>query len=457
MKSFHKRVQEALEDKDLHGNLTTGTRQARQSRADAFEWMRSEGLDTEGMRDEAHRVKMEILDDLDVWVDRLEQSVVSNGGVVYRASTAESACEYVLQIAKDNDVDSVVKSKSMVTEEIDLNERLLEAGLDVVETDLGEYIIQLAGERPSHIVAPAIHKSLHDVADLYHEQFGTDRSMSAAQLTAWTRRRLRPKFLDADMGISGANFAIAETGTLVIVENEGNARLTTSVPRIHVAVTGIEKVIRSWDDLQALLPLLPASATGQQVTSYVSFLNGPRLSEETEGPEQFHLILLDNGRKEIHDDPDFREALACIRCGACLNACPVYSQIGGHAYGGVYQGPIGAVITPHMQGIKVAGELPFASSLCSACADACPVKIDIPTLLIRQRDRINRQDHSLVSFEKWAFRLWSWFAIRPVIYRRVARLVSLGIKWKFSSVQLERKSFLEEWNSLKNSKKQRVN
>ena len=454
MKSFTERVEEALANPGLQRALTSGTRLARQNRADAFEWMRSEGLDTEQMRESAHRIKMEILGDLDRWLDRLEESVVVNGGVVHRAGTAGEACDYILRVADDNHVRSVVKSKSMVTEEIDLNERFEGAGIEVLETDLGEYIIQLAEERPSHIVAPAIHKSLSDVAELYHNLFGTDRDMTAAELTAWTRRRLRPRFLDADMGVSGANFAIADTGTLVIVENEGNVRLATSVPRIHVAVTGIEKVIRSWSDLAVLLPLLPTSATGQRITSYVSFLNGPRRPGESEGPEQFHLILLDNGRREIHRDPVFREALACIRCGACLNSCPVYGDIGGHAYGWVYQGPIGAVITPHLRGIEAAGELPFASSLCGACMDACPVKIDIPSLLIHQRDRINREDRRRAPFEWWAFRLWSWFAVRPRMYRRGARLARRLVTWKLPVLRPAKKSFLEQWNSSKNSKKQ---
>ena len=453
MKSFKERVGEALTNTGLQSSLKSGTRQARQSRANAFEWMREEGWDTEQMRETAHRIKIEILEDLDCWLDQLEENVIANNGVVYRAATAVEACDYTLRFANDHHVRSVVKSKSMVTEEIDLNERFEDAGIEVLETDLGEYIIQLAQERPSHIVAPAIHKSLADVAELYHSLFGTDREMTAAELTAWTRKRLRPKFLEADMGVSGANFAIADTGTLVIVENEGNARLATSVPRIHVAITGIEKVIRSWTDLQTLLPLLPTSATGQKITSYVSFLNGPRRTGESEGPEEFHLILLDNGRREIHSDPVFREGLACIRCGACLNACPVYGQIGGHAYGSVYQGPIGAVITPHLQGIEAAGELPFASTLCGACMDACPIKIDIPSLLIHQRHRINREDPVRRPFERYIFRIWSWLAVRASIYRRVARFGRPLVKWKLPILRWEKKSFLEQWSSSKNLKK----
>ncbi len=450
--SLKKRVRRALEDSQLQHAMSSGTRQVRRSRAEAFEWLEASGMDTDRKRDEAHAIKMEILDDLDTWVDRLEASVIGNGGKVYRAATAEAACDYILGLARDNEVRSVVKSKSMVTEEIDLNARFEEAGVEVVETDLGEYIIQVAGERPSHIVAPAIHKSREDVANLYHDRFGTDKGLDAHGLTGWTRRKLRPSFLDADMGVSGANFLIAETGTLVIVENEGNARLTTSVPRIHVAVTGIEKVIRTWADLEVLLPLLPASATGQKITSYVSFLNGPRRSGETDGPEEFHLVLLDNGRANMQSDVLMREALACIRCGACLNACPVYSHIGGHAYGWVYQGPIGSVLAPVMQGEAAADELPFASSLCGACLDACPVKIDIPSLLIRSRNRINRKGNHRFSFERWMFRVWSWMAVRPRIYRFAAFLMRPVLS-RFQSVpDVSERSFVQQWNASGNSK-----
>ena len=450
--SFKDRARRALEDSKLRHALRSGTRQVRRSRAGAFEWLEASGMDTEAMRDEAHRIKMEILDDLDTWVDRLVASVVGNGGKVYRAATAEAACDYIIDLAREKQVRSVVKSKSMVTEEIDLNVRFEDAGVEVVETDLGEYIIQIAGERPSHIVAPAIHKSREDVADLYHERFGTEPGLDAAELTAWTRRKLRSSFLEADMGVSGANFAIAETGTLVIVENEGNARLTTSLPRIHVAVTGMEKVIRSWEDLAVLLPLLPASATGQKITSYVSFLNGPRRSGETDGPEEFHLVLLDNGRSKMQADVLMREALACIRCGACLNACPVYSHVGGHAYGWVYQGPIGSVLAPMMQGEAGADQLPFASSLCGACLDACPVKIDIPSLLIRSRNRINEKVGLGHTFERWMFRLWSWMAVRPRIYRFAALLMRPAVAWFQPVPDLPERSFIAQWNTSRNSK-----
>jgi L-lactate dehydrogenase complex protein LldF len=252
------------------------------------------------------------------------------------------------------------------------------------------------------------------------------------------------------MGVTGANFAIADTGTLVIVENEGNARLTTTIPRTHIAVMGIEKVIRSWEDLSVLLPLLPPSATGQKITSYVSLLNGPRRQAETDGPEEFHLVLLDNGRRKLHADQDLREALACLRCGACLNACPVYGHIGGHTYDWVYPGPIGAVIGPAMRGLHVAGELPFASSLCGACLDACPVKIDLPRLLIRLRNDVNQ---TAPPFERWSFRLWGALARRPVLYQMVLSWLRPFAARVQPALSPAAKSFIQQWKESKHSKR----
>lgn len=450
MTPFRDRVQRVLENPHLQAAYAFGTRQGRLNRASAFAWMGEQGMQPEQIRDQAHQIKMETLDQLDLWLDRLEASVRANGGKVYRAETAHDACQYVLDLAKARGVRSVVKSKSMATEEIELNEWFHHAGIEVLETDLGEFIIQMAREKPSHIIVPAIHKSKQDVARLFNQLFGSDENLSPAELTAVARQKLRSKFLTADMGITGANFAIAETGTLVIVENEGNIRLTTTIPRVHVAVMGLEKVIRSWADLQVLLPLLPASATGQKITSYVSFLNGPRRSGETDGPEEFHLVLLDSGRRKVHADRELREALACVRCGACLNACPVYSHIGGHAYGWVYPGPIGAIIGPALRGLDVAGELPFASSLCGACLDACPVKIDIPKLLIRLRNDVNQ---TRPPFERWAFRMWGTVARYPQIYRLVASWLRGRVRYFMPAVENPRKSFVEQWNESRNSKK----
>jgi L-lactate dehydrogenase complex protein LldF len=335
----------------------------------------------------------------------------------------------------------------MMTEEIELNRALEAAGVEAVETDLGEYIIQLAGERPSHIIAPAIHKTRGDVADLFTEKLGVERTEEIEMMTALARRVLRERFARAQMGITGANFAIAETGTIVLVENEGNIRLTTSLPRTHVALMGIEKVIPRLEDLAVFLRLLPRSASGQQMSAYVSFLTGGGRARDEEGPDELHVIILDNGRTQMLADHHLRESLYCIRCGACLNVCPVYQKIGGHAYGWIYPGPIGAVVTPQLVGRDVAGDLPFASSLCGACRDACPVKINLPDMLLRLRHEIKERGgerdpgashragvSALVKIkkrvarmaERAAFKVWAAAMKTPSRYRRAARLARLS-------------------------------
>ena len=276
----------------------------------------------------------------------------------------------------------------MVSEEIRLNHALADIGVEAVETDLGEYIIQLAQETPFHIIAPAMHKTRQDVSHLFADKIDRPNLVEIEDMAKAARETLREKFLQADMGITGANFLVAETGTLVIVTNEGNGRVCTSVPRIHVALTGMEKVIPSLEDLAVFLRLLPRAATGQRMTSYVSFISGPRRSQDEDGPEEFHLVIVDNGRSRLLRDPELRESLYCIRCGACLNVCPVYRKVGGHAYGWVYPGPIGAVISPVLVGLREAKDLPYASSLCGACREVCPVKINIPHMLLRLRSRL---------------------------------------------------------------------
>ena len=275
----------------------------------------------------------------------------------------------------------------MVTEEIALNERLEQAGVEPVETDLGEYVIQMAGETPFHIIAPAIHKTRQDFGKLFSDKLGVEYEEDPEKLTKIARKALREKFWQADMGITGVNFAVAETGTIVVVENEGNGRLSTSLPPIHVAVMGMEKVIPTLEDLSVFLTLLPRSATGQKASGYVSFITGPRRPGEVDGPEEFHLVILDNGRSRILQNEEMRESLYCIRCGACLNICPIYNKVGGHAYGWVYSGPIGAVITPQLIGLDKAKDLPAASTLCGACRDICPLKINIPHMLLRLRSQ----------------------------------------------------------------------
>jgi len=311
-----------------------------------------------------------------------------------------------------------VKSKSMATEEIHLNEALEQAGITPVETDLGEYIIQLAHERPSHIIAPAIHKTKGQVADLFSKELRRTVAADPEVLTKIARGELREKFLQADLGITGANFAIADTGTIVLVTNEGNGRMVTSLPRVHVAVMGVEKVVPSMTDLMVFLALLAKSATGQKLSVYTTLVQGPRRAGELEGPEEFHLVLLDNGRIAQLAGP-LREALYCLRCGACLNVCPVYRQIGGHAYGHTYPGPIGILLTAMLNGPGAVKDLAHASSLCGACADACPVRIDIPRMLIELRREVDEKRIAPWT-ERIVFKAFGWLLTRPALYRLAA-------------------------------------
>jgi L-lactate dehydrogenase complex protein LldF len=316
----------------------------------------------------------------------------------------------------------------MVTEEIELNEALEQIGVEAVETDLGEYIVQLAHEKPSHILAPAVHKSKEDVADLFAETLNAPGLKLPEEMTAVARKRLREKFLAADMGITGANFGIAETGTIVLIENEGNIRLSTTRPRLHVALMGIEKVIPTLDDLAVFLKILARSASGQKMSTYVSLITGPRRAGETDGAEEFHLIILDNGRTRLLADEETRESLYCLRCGACLNVCPVYQKLGGHAYGTVYSGPIGSIVTPAFAGLEHSKDLPFASTLCGACRDICPVRIDIPRILLKLRsewsegDRAHRAGASLI--ERLAIKAWAVTMSKPFLYSLVFRLAA---------------------------------
>jgi L-lactate dehydrogenase complex protein LldF len=341
----------------------------------------------EGWREQARGIKEHTIAHLDYYLAMLERNVHAAGGHVHFAGDARQANSIVSEIARQHGVKTVTKSKSMVSEELGLNHVLEAQGIDVFETDLGEYIIQLAEETPSHLVAPALHKTRGQVAQLFAEHLGVPYSEDIEEMARVARVTLRQKFLEADMGISGANFLVAETGSLVIITNEGNGRLCTSAPRIHVGLTGMEKVIPSLQDLAVFLRLLPRSATGQRISSYVSMVTGPKRADDEDGPEEFHLIIVDNGRSRLLRDPALRESLYCIRCGACLNVCPIYQRVGGHAYGWVYPGPIGSIVTPGLVGVAQAKDLPNASTLCGACRDACPVQINIPRMLLHLRHK----------------------------------------------------------------------
>ena len=339
----------------------------------------------EAQRDRGRAIKEHTIANLDYYLGMLAENVEKNGGHVFFARDSAEANRYVLDIVERNDVRTVIKSKSMVSEEMGLNHVLEGVGVEAVETDLGEYIIQLAGETPYHIIAPAIHKSKDEVSGLLAAKSGGKRLEQAAELTMQAREQLRDVFKRADMSVTGVNFAVAESGSIVLVTNEGNGRMATSAPRIHVAAMGMEKVVPSVADLSTFLRILIRSATGQRISSYVTMVNGPRRADDEDGPEEFHLVVIDNGRSKLLADPHLREALYCIRCGACMNSCPVYRKVGGHSYGWVYPGPIGAVITPVLTGLDAGKDLPFASTLCGACRDACPVRIDLPRMLLELR------------------------------------------------------------------------
>jgi len=341
--------------------------------------------DWEAARQRCHDIKWEGVNHLDKYLLQFEQKVKENGGHVFWAENGEEACRYICDVAARGGVKKVVKSKSMVSEEIHLATALEKIGVEVVETDLGEFIVQLRNEPPYHIVTPAMHLNRQQVSKLFHEKLGSAETQDPPELVAIARRWLRKDFFSAEMGISGANFIVADAGMVTITTNEGNGRLSTSVPRIHVALTGIEKVIPRLQDLATLWPTLATAGTGQPITCYNTLMGGARRAGEVDGPEEFHVVLVDNGRSELLADIEQREVLHCIRCGACINACPVFRNIGGHAYGVTYPGPIGSVLEPRLLGLKEYQHLSFASSLCGACTDVCPVHIELHHHLLQNR------------------------------------------------------------------------
>jgi len=461
--TFPANVGAALADATLRGALARATDLFAERRASAIGAV----PDWEDLREQARAVKAHTLAHLHRYLEEFTAKAEAAGARVHWARDAREACDLVAELARRAGATRLVKSKSMTTEEIGLNAALARAGTEPVETDLGEWIIQLAGETPSHIIVPAIHKTKAQIAELFVEKLAIEPTEDVEQLTATARRILREHFARADLGISGVNFGVAETGTILILENEGNVRLTTSLPRVHVAVMGIEKVIPRFADLEVFLRLLPRSGTGQHLTSYQSLLTGPE-PEGGEGPRELHLVLLDNGRSELLREPVMRQTLACIRCGACLNACPVYRAIGGHAYGSVYPGPIGAIFTPQIFGAERAAHLPFASSLCGACRDVCPVKIDIPNVLLELRarlvagERIGRETPARRSgaLERLGWKLWSWSCSGPRRFALAAGLARVASRiglleriapplraWGRTRVvpEIARRSFREEW------------
>ncbi|MEY2587245.1 MAG: hypothetical protein RLY11_1094 [Bacteroidota bacterium] len=359
--------------------------------------------DLDFAREKAKNIKWKALETLDRQLEKFEFNFLKKGGKVIWAETTEQACEAILKICKEKNCKTLVKSKSMVTEEIHLNDFLEKNNIESIETDLGEYIQQLDGEAPYHIVTPAMHKSKEDVAKVFHDHLNTPMDLTPEELTLVAREKMRKKYAEAEVGITGANFIISETGSIAVTENEGNARLSASWPKTHIVVTGIEKVIPSLQDLALFWPLLSTFGTGQQITVYNSIISGPRQSYEDNGPDEMYVILLDNGRTSILQDPVSRESLYCIRCGACLNACPVYKNIGGHSYETTYSGPIGSVITPHLKNMGEWKHLSHASSLCGNCTEVCAVKINLHELLLEnRREAVKKVKGDVLEKVAWA-------------------------------------------------------
>jgi L-lactate dehydrogenase complex protein LldF len=380
----------------------------------------SEIHDLQETRNAAAAIRDRVLNNLEIWLLQFEQQATARGAIVHWAETGTDVNRIVAEIAAQHGVHTAAKSKSMVSEECGLNDALELAGVNVMETDLGEYILQLAREAPSHIVAPVVHKNKEDISDLFAEKHQLPRKTGIAELCREAREVLRPAFLNADMGISGGNFLVAETGSVLIVTNEGNGRLVTTLPRVHVAITGIEKVVPTLEDVTTLLRLLPRSATGQSITNYVSVLTGIKGQDDHDGPEHFHIILLDNGRSSLIGG-EMQEMLRCIRCGACMNHCPVYQNIGGHAYGWVYPGPMGSILTPLLSGLEKSPDLPNASTFCGACAAVCPVKIPLPDLLRKLREK--QMERGMKSFQETSMlKAWAWLALHPAIYAQATRI-----------------------------------
>jgi len=388
----------------------------------------------EHLRTKGKAIKDHTIAHLDYYLNMLADNVEKNGGSVFFADDANEARKHIIDLAHEREIKTVIKSKSMVSEEMGLAEAMTDEGFETVETDLGEYIIQLANETPYHLIAPAVHKSRADVAKLLDDDYKDgDRVPDATELTMMARKKLRGVFERADMSVTGVNFAVAESGSIALVTNEGNGRMSTTVPRVHVAVMGMEKIVPSIQDLSTMLRILIRSATGQRISTYVTMVNEARKADEEEGPEEFHLVIMNNGRQKLLEDPQMRESLNCIRCGACLNACPVYRKVGGHAYGWVYPGPIGAIVSPVLTGLKDASNLPSASSLCGACHDACPVKINIPRMLLELRYRTaegsaDKDERTSSAKERGIWKMWRIGMMGRKRFDMGARLAGLALR-----------------------------
>ncbi|WP_338760319.1 LutB/LldF family L-lactate oxidation iron-sulfur protein [Massilia sp. METH4] len=423
---FHARAREALDDAKLRASFRGAMDFLQAKRSTQF----PDAQELEQLRDLGEAIRRHALANLPQLLEQLEAKLTSAGVQVHWAETGEEANAIIARIAAERGARTIIKGKSMASEEIELNHYLADRGVDCIESDMGEYIVQMAGEKPSHIVMPAIHKTREEIGTLFEQHIpGTAYSDDVDTLIRTGRRALRSAFAGADIGLSGVNFAAADTGTLWLVENEGNGRLSTTVPDVHIAIMGLEKVVAKLEHIVPLASLLTRSATGQAITTYFNLISGPRRPGERDGPREMHLVLLDNGRTQAYADEQLRATLQCIRCGACMNHCPVYGRIGGHAYGTTYPGPIGKIISPHLLGLEATADLATASSLCGACGEVCPVRIPIPALLVRLRTEANRNPQEPVAHplrgqgakfsrgDKLLWRFWSGAFAHPKAYR----------------------------------------
>lgn len=443
---YKERIQKGIADDFMRQAVSSAQgrlRNGRLSQAEALgNW--------EDWRQLGSEIRTHTLENLDYYLQQLSEQVARRGGNVFFAETAEEANEYVKSVIKKKEAKKVVKSKSMVTEEIGLNKALEEVGAEVVESDLGEWILQLDEDPPSHIVAPALHKNKGQIRETFANKKGYDGPDTPEELAAFAREQLRQDFLAADVGVTGCNFAIAESGAITLVTNEGNAEMVTSLPDTVITVMGMERIVPTWEEMEILVSLLTRAAVGQKLTSYITAITGTRLDEEVDGPDEFHLVIVDNGRSKILGT-EFQSALHCIRCAACINACPVYRHIGGHAYNSIYPGPIGAVITPLLEGYDDHKELPYASTLCAACSEACPVKIPLHEHLVRHRQIIVERENKAPMAEKLMMKGFAKWSANPSLYNLSANLAKPALRpWTKEGMIENGPGPLKDWTSVRN-------
>ncbi|WP_318615939.1 LutB/LldF family L-lactate oxidation iron-sulfur protein [Sporosarcina sp. YIM B06819] len=443
--SFDSRVQKGIDNDFMLNSVASAQTRFRDGRMNAAEELGN----WEDWRSLGEEIRTHTLQHLDYYLQQLSDNVAKRGGHVFFAETAEDANAYIQEVVKRKNGKKVVKSKSMVTEEIGLNKALQDIGTEVVETDLGEWILQLDGDAPSHIVTPALHLNRDQIRATFAEKRGYDKSNTPEELALFAREQLRKDFLSADIGITGCNFAVAESGAVTFVTNEGNARLSTSLPDTQITVMGMERIVPTWQELDVLVSLLTRAAVGQKLTSYVTAITGTRLAGEIDGPEEFHLVIVDNGRSKILGT-EFQSALHCIRCAACINVCPVYRHIGGHAYGSIYPGPIGAVLTPLLDGYEEHKELPYASTLCAACTDVCPVKIPLHEQLIRHRQIIVERQQMAPTTEKLAMTGFVKWSTSPAAYAFSTKIARTAFKpWTKDEKLSKGPGPLKEWTAMR--------